>query len=259
MTEAVVLKEFRHSIATFTLNRPKALNALSADLMAELVEALQEADSNDAIRAVIIAGSERAFCAGADINGLSGVGVGDVVNPNGFGRGMFDILTAYRKPLIAAVRGLALGGGCELALACDIVVAGENARFGVPEVALGLLPGGGGTQRLVHAMGKQKAMRMLLTGEPITAEQAYAAGLVSDLVADEECLDQAIAIATRISRNGPLAVQLAKDSARAALEMGLTHGLAMERRNFILLFGTEDKQEGVSAFLEKRRPSFSGK
>ncbi len=259
MSEPTVLKEFRDATAIFTLNRPKALNALNDQLMREMAAALQEADRDDAIRAVVIAGSERAFCAGADITGLDGVAVNDVLDPNGFGRGMFDILGGYRKPLIAAVRGLAFGGGCELALACDIVVAGDNARFGVPEVALGLLPGGGGTQRLIHAMGKQKAMKMLLTGDAITAQEAYAAGLASDLVADAECMERALAIATRIARNGPLAVQLAKDSARAALEMGLTQGLAMERRNFMLLFGTADKQEGVSAFLEKRKPSFTGK
>lgn len=258
MTEPLILREIHDATAIFTLNRPKALNALSAALSADLASALQEADQNDAIRAIIIAGSERAFCAGADITGLDGVTANDVLDPNGFGRGLFDIITAYRKPLIAAVRGLALGGGCELALACDIVVAGDNAKFGVPEVALGLLPGGGGTQRLIHAMGKQKAMRMLLTGEPINAQEAYAAGLASDIVPDADCMDRARAIAARIARNGPLAVQLAKDSACAALEMGLTQGLAMERRNFILLFGTADCQEGVSAFLDKRKPNFTG-
>ncbi|MFL9500196.1 enoyl-CoA hydratase-related protein [Rhodopseudomonas palustris] len=259
MSNTLILRDFRESIAVFTLNRPKALNALSAQLMAELSDALQAADENDAIRAVVIAGSERAFCAGADITSLDGISVGDVLDPHGFGRGMFDILGAYRKPLIAAVQGLAFGGGCELALACDIVVAGESARFGVPEVGLGLLPGGGGTQRLVHAMGKQKAMKMLLTGDPISAQDSFVAGLASELVPDAECLPRAIAIAERIARNAPLAVQLTKDSARGAMELGLPQGLALERRNFILLFGTADKQEGVLAFLEKRKPQFVGK
>lgn len=259
MSEALIIKEYRGTTAIFTLNRPKALNALSDGLQAELMAALHEADRDDNVRAVVIAGSERAFCAGADITGLDGVTAADVVDPQGFGRGLFDVLGAYRKPLIAAVRGLALGGGCELALACDIVVAGDKARFGVPEVALGLLPGGGGTQRLIHAMGKQKAMKMLLTGDPISADEAFNAGLASELVADAECLDRALAIAGRIARNGPIAVQMAKDSARAALEVGITQGLAIERRNFILLFGTEDKKEGVTAFLEKRPAVFTGR
>lgn len=259
MSEALVLVETRDATALLTLNRPRALNALNGAIMEQLARALEQADADPAIRAVVITGSERAFCAGADISELEGVGVDDVLAPEGFGRRLFERLAGYRKPLIAAVRGLALGGGCEIALACDIVVAGASARFGVPEVSLGLLPGGGGTQRLVHALGKAKAMRMLLTGDPITAAEAHAAGLVSDLVEDDDCLAQALGIAQRIARNGPVAVQMAKDAGKAALEVGLSQGLALERRNFILLFGTEDRREGVSAFLEKRRPDFVGR
>mgnify|MGYP001160606289 CR=1 FL=1 len=259
MNERVVLVETHGPTALLTLSRPKALNALNGEIMEQLATALQAADADPQIRAVVITGSDRAFCAGADISELDTVSIDDVLAPDGFGRRLFDMLGAYRKPLIAAVRGLAFGGGCEIALGCDIVVAGASARFGVPEVSLGLLPGGGGTQRLVHALGKAKAMRMLLTGDPISAVDALAAGLVSDVVEDDQCLAHALAVAERIARNGPIAVQMAKDAARAALEVGLSQGLAHERRNFILLFGTEDKREGVSAFLEKRRPAFIGR
>jgi enoyl-CoA hydratase len=209
---------------------------------------------------VVITGSERAFCAGADVAGLDAVSVDEMLAPQGFGRRLFDVLTSCRKPLIAAVRGLALGGGCEIALACDIVIAGEFARFGVPEVTLGLIPGAGGTQRLVHAIGKSKAMRLLLTGEPMSgiAIDACTAGLVAEVVPDENCLATAIKIAERIARNAPLAVQMAKDAARATYEMTLAQGLAYERRNFFLLFNTDDMREGVSAFIEKRRPIFAG-
>ena len=259
MSDPLVIAETHGATVVLTLNRPEALNALNGTIMDQLARALEQADADPTIRAVVITGSDRAFCAGADISELDGVSVDDVLARNGFGRRLFDLLATYRKPLIAAVRGLALGGGCEIALACDIVVAGASARFGVPEVSLGLLPGGGGTQRLVHALGKAKAMRMLLTGDPIGAADALAAGLVSDVVEDVNCLAHALKIAERIARNGPIAVTMAKNAAMAALEVGLSQGLALERRNFILLFGTDDKSEGVRAFLEKRRPQFTGR
>lgn len=258
MDEPVVDIVTSGSVAILTLNRPKALNALNGRLMEQLASALEAADANPQVRAVIIAGSERAFCAGADITELSTVTVSETLAPQGFGRRLFDVLTGYRKPLIAAVRGLALGGGCEIALACDIVIAGASARFGVPEVTLGVIPGAGGTQRLVYAIGKSKAMRLLLTGEPMSAADACTAGLVAEVVPDADCLSTAIGIAERIARNAPLAVQMAKDAARAAYATTLAQGLAHERRNFFLLFNTEDMREGVKAFIERRPPSFTG-
>lgn len=259
MSEQVIESANQGAVAVIVMNRPKALNALNGELMEQLSAALERADDDPAIRAVVVTGSDRAFCAGADISQLDNVSVNDALARDGFGRRLFDLLSSYRKPLIAAVRGLAFGGGCEIALACDIVVAGASAQFGVPEVKLGVLPGGGGTQRLVHALGKAKAMRMLLTGDPISAAEAYTAGLVACVVEDEKCLDEAIRIGERIARNAPVAVQMAKDAARAALETGLTQGLAHERRNFLLLFGTQDMREGVDAFLNKRAPNFVGR
>src|SRR5215470_12804940 len=209
MGERIVQSTANGPIAVLTLDRPKALNALNGLLMEQLAAALEAADADPQVRAVVITGSERAFCAGADITGLDAVSVDEMLAPQGFGRRLFDVLTSYRKPLIAAVRGLALGGGCEIALACDIVIAGESARFGVPEV-----------------------------------------------VPDENCLAAAIKIAERIARNAPLAVQMAKDAARTTYDTTLAQGLAHERRNFFLLFNTDDMREGVSAFIEKRSPTF---
>lgn len=258
-SESLVQVEHAGPVATITLDRPAALNALSEELCAQLDQALAAAEAASSIRAVVIAGSERAFCAGADISRIQPRGPGDMLDPGGFGLAPFITLAAMRKPVIAAVRGLALGGGCELALACDIVVASESARFAVPEVKLGVIPGAGGTQRLVHAVGKAVAMRMLLTGAVIDAQEALRTGLVSDLTPDEECLPTAMRLAEQIAGNAPLAVQLAKDAALGALQLPLDQGLALERRNFYLTFGTEDAKEGVSAFRDKRPPRFAGR
>lgn len=245
-------------VRVLRLNRPEVLNALSHDLMAAVAEALVEAERDDDVRVVVFTGAGNAFCAGADISELDDLGVIDVLAPDGFPRPMFDTLTAFRKPVIAAVNGLALGGGCELALACDTVVAAESARFGLPEVTLGLLPAAGGTQRIIEAVGKAKAMRLLLSGLPMTSAEAEAAGLVAEVTADTECLDRAVTLAQRIAANAPLAVQLAKDAALVAGRTNVAAGTAHERRNFFLLLGTHDRHEGVAAFLEKRRPSFTG-
>jgi enoyl-CoA hydratase len=245
-------------VAVLTLNRPAAHNALNAALIDELAAALEMADVDPQIRVVVLTGSDRAFCAGADITEITAITADELLDRKGFPRRLFGVLDGYRKPLIAAVRGPALGGGCEIALACDIVVAGESARFGLPEVSLGVIPGAGGTQRLVHAVGKSKAMRLLLTGEPIGAADACTAGLVAQVVADEDCLGTATELADRIARNAPLAVQLATDAALAAHQTVLSNGLAHERRNFFLLLNTDDMHEGVNAFLGKRRPNFTG-
>ncbi|MFQ4150414.1 enoyl-CoA hydratase-related protein [Arthrobacter sp. LAPM80] len=257
MPELVTLEQ-RGAVALLTLNRPEALNALGADLVARLGDRLADAGADQAVRAVVITGSGKAFCAGADITEVPEM-IGAM--PTGvlpFDR-LFATLGSLAKPTIAAVRGLALGGGCELVLACDIAVAGRSARFGVPEVKLGVIPGGGGTQRLVHAVGKAKAMRMLLTGAPVDALWANAAGLVADVVDDSEVLNLALDIAAQIALNAPLAVALAADSARTAYEAPLHQSLNHERRNFLLALGTSDAQEGIAAFTERRTPHFIGK
>ncbi|KRF19424.1 hypothetical protein ASG90_20640 [Nocardioides sp. Soil797] len=255
----LVRRETNGHVAVLILDRPEALNALSVELMAQLTVALQESDTDPEVRAIVLTGSDRAFCAGADISQIESIDAGDVVARDGFAREPFGTLTTLRTPVIAAVRGLALGGGCEIALACDLVVAGASARFGVPEVSLGVLPGAGGTQRLVHAVGKAKAMKMLLTGDTVSADEACSSGLVAEVVPDDECVSTAIAIGERIARNSPRAVQLAKDAARAAQDLPLHQGLALERRNFFLTIGTDDQREGVAAFIEKRRPQFTGR
>lgn len=254
----LVLRTTTGQVALLTLNRPEALNALNPELMDELTAELRRADAEMQVRAIVLTGSDRAFCAGADISQINAVDRRELLAPDGFARQPFEALGGLRTPTLAAVRGLALGGGCEIALACDFVVAGESARFGVPEVRLGVLPGAGGTQRLVHAAGQATAMRMLLTGDPIDAAEAKACGIVSDVVADDVCVPTALALAERIAQNSPLAVQLAKDSARAAHDLPLHQGLAYERRNFFHTLGTADQTEGVAAFLEKRRPQFTG-
>lgn len=246
-------------VAVLTMDRPEALNALNGALMDQLASAIDAAATDDEVRAVVLTGSDRAFCAGADVVELDGVATAETVDPDGFARRLFGALTNCPKPLVAAVRGLALGGGCEIALACDVVIAGDSARFGVPEVKLGLIPGAGGTQRLIHAVGKARGMRMLLTGDPISASEAAAAGLAAEVVPDADCLEVATAVATRIAANAPLAVQFAKDAARAAHDLPLSQGLELERRNFFLVLGTEDRHEGVQAFLEKRDPHFNGR
>ncbi|UIK87895.1 enoyl-CoA hydratase/isomerase family protein [Arthrobacter polaris] len=254
----LVTREQRGAVALLTLNRPEALNALGADLVARLTDRLADAGADPAVRAVVITGSDKAFCAGADITEVPEMigAMPTAVLP--FDR-LFAILSSLPKPTIAAVRGLALGGGCELVLACDIAVAGRSARFGVPEVKLGVIPGAGGTQRLVHAVGKAKAMRMLLTGSPVDAAWANAAGLVADVVDDSEVLNLALDIAAQIALNAPLAVALAADSARTAHEAPLHQSLNHERRNFLLALGTTDAQEGIAAFTERRTPHFIGK
>lgn len=254
----LVTVETSGHVATVTMHRPEAFNALNVDLITQMTAALQGSDADPEVRAIVLTGSDRAFCAGADISQIEEIDANNVTGRDSFAREPFDTLATLRTPVIAAVRGIALGGGCELALACDTVIAGESARFGVPEVSLGVIPGAGGTQRLVHALGKAKAMRMLLTGEPVGATDACAWGLVAEVVPDDHCLTTANRVAERIARNSPVAVQLAKDAARAAQDLPLHQGLALERRNFFLTIGTADQQEGVAAFLEHRRPHFTG-
>ena len=239
------------------INRPEARNALNLELRQALVAELAAATADDSVRAVVITGNDKAFAAGADLREMRDLGPIELMQ-----RGvhkLWDEIAAFPKPLIAAVNGFALGGGCELALHCDIIIAGEGAKFGQPEVKLGLLPGGSGTQRLVRAIGKYKAMLMILSGDLVTAREASEMGLVSRVVGDGDVVDHAVALASGIARNGPVAVQLAKEAVLAGQDASLATALSLERKAFWLTFATEDKAEGISAFLDKRPPAFKGK
>jgi enoyl-CoA hydratase len=243
--------------ALVRLNRPKQLNALNGAVMDALCAALEELDRDDEVRAIVVTGNERAFAAGADIGEMAGATPIEMLLTNRIGQ--WDRIRRITKPVIAAVNGWALGGGCELALTLDTIVAGEGARFGQPEINIGVIPGAGGTQRLTRAIGKAKAMRMVLTGEPISAREAEAAGLVAIVTQDELCVEDALALAATIATKSPIALRLAKEAVNAAYEMSLTDALAHERRLFYLLFASEDQKEGMAAFLEKRDPEFTGR
>ena len=245
-------------VALVTIDRPGALNALSFGLLAELANGLERLDADPGCRAIVLTGAgSRAFAAGADIKELLGqtpesLGSSAAFHP-------WDRLRAIGLPIIAAVRGYALGGGCELALACDLIVAGEDAQFGQPEILIGVIPGAGGTQRLTRAIGKARAMEMILTGRSVAAREAEAAGLVSLVVPAEETIDRALELAGRIAAMPPLAVRAAKAMINRTYELSLTAGLADERQAFFDLFGTEDQAEGMTAFAEKRTPSWQGR
>jgi enoyl-CoA hydratase len=257
--ESLVLVERDEArrVALVRLNRPKQLNALNGPTMDALCESLEVLDRDDAIRVIVVTGSERAFAAGADIGEMAGASPIDLLRTNRIAQ--WDRVRKITKPVIAAVAGWCLGGGCELAMALDIIIAAESARFGQPEIKIGVMPGAGGTQRLPRAIGKSKAMEMILTGEPITAAEAERIGLVSRVVTDELLVEDALGLAAEIAKRAPLALRLAKESVNAAFEMGLTDGLAHERRLFYLLFSSDDQKEGMTAFLEKRDPSFKGR
>jgi enoyl-CoA hydratase len=263
----VVLTEFParradgHSVehvALVTLNRPDALNALNAALMTALVEALETLDAEPECRVVVIRGSgERAFAAGADIKEMAAGTPVTMTVANNFAR--WERIKRVQKPLIAAVRGFALGGGCELAMTCDMIVAGEDAQFGQPEIKLGIIPGAGGTQRLTRAIGKARAMELILTGRTFSARDAERWGLVTTVVPAEATFEAAFDLAARIAAMPPLAVLAAKEAIERADELGLSAGLEFERRNFFLLFASDDQKEGMAAFVEKRPPEFRGR
>jgi enoyl-CoA hydratase len=257
--EQLVLVEHQteQRTALVRLNRPKQLNALNGAVMDELCAALEQLDRDDGVRAVVVTGNERAFAAGADIGEMAGATPIDMLITNRIGQ--WDRIRKVSKPVIAAVNGWALGGGCELAMTLDLIVAGEGAKFGQPEISIGVIPGAGGTQRLTRAIGKAKAMRMILTGEPITAREAEAAGLVAVVTQDELVVEDALALAETIAQKSPLALRMAKEAVNAAFEMSLTDALAHERRLFYLLFASQDQKEGMAAFLEKRSPDFTGR
>ena len=244
-------------VALVLLDRPKVLNALDFALIAELTDALEALDRNPRCRVVVIAGAgDRAFAAGADIRELAIQTPSTLLADDHFHR--WERIKRIRKPLIAAVRGFALGGGCELAMTCDLLVAGEDAQFGQPEIKLGVMPGAGGTQRLTRAIGKAKAMELVLTGRTMGAREAEAHGLVTRVVAAEETIQAALELAAAIAAMPPLAVIAAKEAVNRAEELALEDGLAFERRNFYLLFSSDDQREGMAAFMEKREPSWKG-
>jgi enoyl-CoA hydratase len=239
------------------LNRPQQLNALSGELMSELVAELQRLDRDEAIRCIVLGGSERAFAAGADINELAAGTPVSLYQDRRIDR--WDEIRKLRTPLVAAVSGYCLGGGCELAMACDLIVASETARFGQPEINLGVLPGAGGTQRLTRAVGKAVAMDVILTGRMLSADEAHRLGLVARVAMKEAWLDEAKRAARAIAAKSPVSVRLAKEAIDAAFEVPLSAGLELERRAFYLARASEDADEGLKAFTEKRKPEFRGR
>jgi enoyl-CoA hydratase len=253
----LVLVDRDEPIAVVLLNRPKQLNALSDELMEALVDALRELDGDEAIRCIVVGGSERAFAAGADIGQLAQASPIEMYYQRRVDR--WDEIRALWTPLVAAVSGFCLGGGCELAMACDLIVASETARFGQPETGLGLIPGAGGTQRLTRAVGKAVAMDVILSGRFLSANEALRAGLVARVVAKEAWLAEAKRVAREIAAKGPVATRLAKEAVDRAFEGPLTLGVEYERRLLYLALASEDAREGLTAFLEKRRPDFKGR
>ncbi|RRF75430.1 2,3-dehydroadipyl-CoA hydratase [Klebsiella pneumoniae] len=247
----------RHGrVLQLTLNRPQARNALNNALLTQIAEVLEAAAVDDSVGVCVIRGNARFFAAGADLNEMAEKIFlpPDDIRPRLWGR-----IDAFTKPLIASVNGYALGAGCELALLCDLIVAGDNARFGLPEITLGIMPGAGGTQRLIRSVGKALASRMVLSGESIDARQAQQAGLVSDIHPAALTDEYALQLATTIARHSPLALRAAKQSLRLAQEVSLQAGLQQERQLFSLLSATEDRREGIDAFLQKRTPEFKGR
>jgi enoyl-CoA hydratase len=248
--------QIRPGVALLRLNRPKELNALNLQLMGELRDALAILDKDENVRAMVLTGNEKAFAAGADIHQMSGKGAIDMLLIDQFST--WEQIRRLKKPLIAAVSGFVLGGGNELVMHCDLVVASETARFGQPEILLGIMPGAGGTQRLTRQIGKVNAMEMVLTGQPISAKQALAWGLVNRVVPVEVYLDEALRLASEIALRAPLAVRLAKESVLKAQDSNLSEGLEFERKNFYMLFASADQKEGMDAFVNKRPPQFTG-
>ncbi|MCX7756249.1 MAG: enoyl-CoA hydratase-related protein [Anaerolineales bacterium] len=257
MEYTAILVERRGRVGLVRLNRPQALNALNRTLLAELSQTLADFEADETVGAVVITGGERVFAAGADIRDMAEASE-EEMRRNGFVE-LFDSLRRVRKPVVAAVSGYALGGGCELALACDIILASETARFGLPEVTIGVIPGAGGTQRLTHIVGKYLAMEMILNNRHLTATEAAQFGLVNRVLPVERLLDESLALAQSLAERAPLAVRAAKQAVNQAFEGSLSEGLTEERDLFYRLFSTEDQKEGMKAFLEKRKPEWKGK
>ena len=244
-------------IAVIELNRPKELNALSRELMLEIRDTLRELDEDDNVRVIILTGGEKVFAAGADIKQMATATAISMLNIDQFST--WDQIKKTKKPIIAAVSGFALGGGCELAMTCDMIIASETAKFGQPEIKIGTMPGAGGTQRLTRAMGKVQAMELVLTGKFISAEEALNRGLINRIVPVEVLREETLKLAREIAKLSPVAVKLAKESVNNAFNSTLDEGLIFERKNFYLTFASEDQKEGMAAFVEKRAAEFKGK
>lgn len=257
MSDALVLIETHGRVGVIRINRPKQLNALNGAVMRMLVDAALAFDADAAVGAIVITGDERAFAAGADIKEMAAASVVEMLQANRIE--LWDSLRGIKKPLIAAVSGWALGGGCELAMACDMIVASETARFGQPEINIGIIPGAGGTQRLTRAVGKALAMEVILNGRFLDAAEAERFGLANRVVPVEQYMRTAIELAQQIAERAPLAVRLAKEAVNQAQESVLAEGIADERRLFYMLFSTEDQKEGMQAFLDKRPARWQGK
>ncbi len=253
----IVEPQYEKHIALVRFNRPKELNALNRKLMEEVRDALKALDDNEDVRVIILTGNERAFAAGADIKEMSGRSAIDMVKIDQFTT--WDQIKKTKKPIIAAVSGFALGGGCELAMTCDMIVASDTAQFGQPEIKIGVIPGAGGTQRLTKAIGKARAMEMVLTGKFINAEEALRFGLINRVVPAELYLTETVKLAREIAAMSPIAVRMAKEAVLQSFSSTLEEGLAFERKNFYMLFASEDQKEGMSAFIEKRKPDFKGR
>jgi enoyl-CoA hydratase len=255
-TYEMILTEQHDRVGLVRLNRPKALNALNSTLMEELIGALEDFDADPGIGSMVITGDERAFAAGADIKEMADASPIDMMLRDNLSR--FDRLRKVKKPVIAAVSGWCLGGGNELAMACDMIIASETARFGQPEINIGVMPGAGGTQRLTRAVGKAIAMEMVLNNRTLTAEEAQQFGLVNRVVPVERFLEEALQLASEIANRAPLAVRLAKEAVNQAFDSFLVDGIKDERQAFYLLFASQDQKEGMSAFVEKRKPDWKG-
>ncbi len=244
-------------VATIQLNRPDVLNALNHALMSELTACLERLDSDESINCIVLTGNEKAFAAGADIGEMADASAVDMLTVDNFR--VWDRIRKIKKPMIAAVSGFALGGGCELALMCDIIIASDTAKFGQPEINIGVIPGAGGTQRLTRSVGKYKTMELVLTGDMMDAGEALRLGLVNKLVPQDLYLEEAKKLARVIASKPPLAVKLAKETILKSFDSNLNEGLEFERKNFYMLFSTEDQKEGMKAFMEKRKPKWKGR
>lgn len=253
----MILTETRGRVGLITLNRPKAMNALNNRLMRELMNALEAFDENEAVGAVVITGNEKAFAAGADIKEMADLSMQQIMDRDHVA--VFGRIRTIRKPVIAAVSGWALGGGCEVALSCDMIVASESAKFGQPEITIGVIPGAGGTQRLTRAVGKAITMEMILNNRTLSAQEAYQFGMVNRVVPVEGYLDETLKLAEEIASRAPLAARAAKKMINQAFEQTLSEGLAAEKQEFYNLFASEDQKEGMQAFVEKRKPEWKGK
>jgi enoyl-CoA hydratase len=255
LTTILLTKESGYALIQF--NRPEVLNAINMKVMEELVSTLEELDKDSDTRCIILTGNEKAFAAGADIKEMAEASAMEMLQRDQFAR--WDRIRKIKKPIIAAVSGFALGGGCELAMTCDIILASESAKFGQPEITIGVIPGAGGTQRLTRAVGKYKAMEMVLTGSMITAEEAKQWGLVVKVVPNEYLVEEAKNLAKIIASKPPVAVRLAKEAVLKSFDTTIEGGLEFERKNFYMLFASEDQKEGMKAFVEKRKPEWKGK